>query len=121
MKQLEFENEVQKLDLYYEKLLRITGDPETEPDQVIELSDQASMTITNLAKLLQNQRQADIRPRLEQLYQKLLQVMRLVENEKNKAYQALIDLKTGKRAVKSYGPPPVGMGYTEGKFLDQKK
>ena len=121
MEQFEFETEIQKLDLCYEKLLQITGEPQTSPDQVIELSDQAGAIIANLATLLQDQSQTNIRLRLEPVFQKLLQIIQLVEKEKNKAYQSLMELKTGKRAVKSYAPPPVGMGYTEGKFLDQKK
>lgn len=121
MDQVELENEIQKLGLCYEKLLQIIGDPQTEPDQIIELCDQAGAKIANLVRLLHDQNQTDIRTRLEPIFQKLLQIIPLVETEKNKAYQSLIELKTGKRAVKSYAPPPVGMGYTEGKFLDQKK
>ncbi|HEY8464805.1 MAG TPA: hypothetical protein VIM29_12510 [Bacillota bacterium] len=116
-----WETELKKLDCLYEQLLKVAADPQADPEQVVALSTEADAVISGWIAKLPSRPGRDARPQLEQLQQKLFRIRRLVETERNKAFQSLKNLKAGKRAVQSYRPPTVGLGYTEGKFLDTKK
>lgn len=58
---------------------------------------------------------------LESLRKKARRLEELFKKEMAGIEEAISNLKTGRRAINAYHPPRVGMGYTEGKFVDRKE
>jgi hypothetical protein len=117
---LTFDAAFQRLDFCYEQLLLVIAAAHSEPEQILKLVDEAAALIAGLTDY-QGEMEARHWSQLEKLFCKLQQVIEVTAEEKNKICRAMSNLKTGKQAIQSYRPPAVGMGYTEGKFLDQKK
>jgi hypothetical protein len=112
---------LQRLDFCYGQLLSVISDTQSEPEQILKLVDETTALIAGLVAELEKAGELAPRMQLEKVSHKLQQVIAVAINGKNQVYQAIMELKTGKQVINSYRPPAVGMGYTEGKFLDQKK
>jgi chromosome segregation ATPase len=113
--------EFQKLDLCYRKLLQAITDVQSDPEKITKLADEAAKLIVELAGTLPNLSETEQKSQLEWLFHQLQQVIAVTEGAMSKLHQALRELNTGKQAIRSYRSPAVGIGYTEGTFLDQKK
>jgi hypothetical protein len=116
-----FSSEVRKLGLCYRKMLQSITDGESDPEKITELADEAVRLIEELTGTLPNLSASARKSQLEWLYHQLQQVIAVTEGAKMKLFHALRELNTGKQAIRSYRSPAVGIGYTEGTFLDQKK
>jgi hypothetical protein len=110
-----------ELERCYGQLLQALNAPDSGPEQVMGLVDEATALIAGLPPLPEAADQIGYRLRLVKLADQLQQVITATEVEKSKLYQAIRELKTGKQAIRSYCPPAVGMGFSEGKFVDRKK
>jgi prophage DNA circulation protein len=118
---LKCDTALQRLDFCYEQLLSVISDTQSKPEQILELVNETTALIAGLTAELEKTGEVVPRVQLEKVFHKLQQVIAVTVNGKNQVYRAMMELKTGKQAINSYRPPAVGMGYTEGKFLDQKK
>jgi hypothetical protein len=112
---------LQRLDYCYDQLLQVLTDARPEPEQILELAEETVALLARLTDYPVEKGEIEPRLQLENLFHKLQQVIKVTVDEKDKIYQSMLKLKTSKRVFQSYRPPAVGMGYTEGKFLDQKK
>ena len=48
-------------------------------------------------------------------------IIRLLHEEMGAIAEQYAQIKTGEQAINAYNPQPVGLGYSEGKFVDRKK
>jgi hypothetical protein len=110
-----------ELEQCYGRLSQVMGNPAAEPGQIIELVAEAAALFARLPEQMQAAEHSEQRRQLAKLADQLQQTITVTMTEKNKLHQAILELKIGKQAISSYRPPAVGLGYSEGKFLDQKK
>ena len=48
-------------------------------------------------------------------------IVQLLQEEMGAIAEQYAQIKTGRQAINAYYPQPVGLGYSEGKFVDRKK
>jgi hypothetical protein len=119
---LSFDAALQKLDCCYEQMLPVIGNADVDPDKIEALVDETNTLFLKIAAEMEKEAiGSEQRIQLTKLADRLQLVITAVQMAKKQIYQSMVDLKTAKQAINSYRPPAVGMGYTEGKFLDQKK
>jgi hypothetical protein len=104
---------------YYRELETVIGDPDSDSETIILLIDRCEKLVGRLKML--HPAENDCKTKIEEACQRLNQLMPRIRQEKEKALHQLSTLKTGRAAMSAYQRPRLGMGFTEGKFLDNKK
>jgi|GEM_PF-522568 len=117
---------LRSLEERYDRLAGIVQDENADPQLITDLSAEAD-AIVEFLKGRENSTEMDKasarseQELLQRLREKSQAVEELFGKELGRIKESLGGLKRGKKAVSAYGPPAVGMGYSEGKFVDRKK
>jgi hypothetical protein len=104
---------------YYRELETVIGDPDSDPEAIILLIDRCEELVGHLKTLPPAEN--DCKTKILEARQRLNQLIPRIRQEKEKALHQLSTLKTGRSAMNAYQRPRLGMGFTEGKFFDNKK
>lgn len=111
---------LERLSLCYSQLTEAVQSETVSPEQIIALSDKAESIIAEIKK--DSAYRATVKPEEAlELKRQADGLIGLIKDEMNKLASQISKLKSGSRAVKGYQSAPVGMGYSEGKFMDIKK
>lgn len=112
------------LEACYDRLAAIVLDENADPQLITDLTAEASRLIDLINRdkpYVSAEHKAEELQLLERLKIKAEEVENLFHQEMGRIKQNLGGLKRGKKAVNAYKPPAVGMGYSEGKFVDRKE
>ena len=112
------------LEACYDRLAAIVRDENADPQLITDLTAEAGRLIDLLNRdksLVPAAQKVEELQLLERLKSKVEEVESLCHKEMGRIKQNLGGLKRGKKAVNAYKPPAVGMGYSEGKFVDRKE
>lgn len=115
---------LRKLEACYDRLVSIVQDDHADPQLITDLtaeSDQLIDLINQDKQPVTAAHQGEERQLLESLKAKSEELETLFHKEMGRIKADLGGLKQGKKAVNAYKPPAVGMGYSEGKFVDKKE
>ena len=106
----------------YQQLETLLADPEADPEAIEAAVQNTESCSAKLMVLVEHQGLDGLRRGdLEELLGNVQAIIVSLNEESGKLRQVLLNLQSGKRAVKAYHSPRQGMGFTEGKFLDRKK
>lgn len=115
-------NEWELLLNYYQELEALLEDENSDPEMITSLIEKSDQLIEKLKSMPQISNEmvltVELLAEISGQSQKLISLM---NREKDKAMNQISILKSGKTAFNAYQKPRVGMGYTEGKFLDNRK
>lgn len=115
---------LRNLETCYDRLAAIVRDENADPQLITDLTAEAGRLIDLLNRdksLVPAAQKVEELQLLERLKSKVEEVESLFHKEMDRIKQNLGGLKRGKKAVNAYKPPAVGMGYSEGKFVDRKE
>lgn len=111
----------QKLDMCYERLSRIIhSDDQGNAETIYQVTLEAEQLVAGLTASHQEGRGLK-RAELLKLNQKVIALIEIINQKLSSFRDQLIKVKRGQNAVKGYGPIKIGMGFTEGKFVDSKR
>jgi len=102
--------------------------PKTEPQDLAELTARAKAILVELDSLLASaagsfstDQVAEVEQSLTTLKQSAEAACTYLQNALKDTGEELARLKRGQKAHRAYQQPVVGMGFTEGSFVDSKK
>lgn len=106
----------------YQQLELALKDDDSDPEMIVSLIEQ-SETLFNQLKLKVETGEITLvdKEELTRSHQQSRQLIALINKEKGNILSQINALKSGKTALNAYQKPRLGMGYTEGKFLDNKQ
>ena len=113
---------IQEMKSVYEQILE-TSDGE----EIINLLDVVISIQTELTPVLSHYLSSSLESKqrlqsaLSSAFQSAKDAQEYLEHEKVTAIDGLRQIKTGNKARQAYLPPAIGMGYTEGNFIDSRK
>jgi hypothetical protein len=108
----------------YQRLETAVRDEDSDPELIGQLVDQSQRIIVRLMeweKSPEYLREVASGQALADAQQQLERLITLIQREMAKVSQRMTVLKTGRSAMNAYQRPRLGMGFTEGKFFDNKK
>ncbi len=111
------------LEQCYNRLKDAIADEQADPQEIAFLVDDAERIVQLLSKLWQSSphRTEDELGLMEKAKVKAEEIVRLLQQEMERITESFKSLSSGRQALNAYNSPRVGMGYTEGKFVDRKK
>lgn len=110
------------LNAAYQRLETLLEDPGVDLENLEAAVETTETCFARLTALVEHQGLDGLRRGdLEELFGKVQEIIVGLNEENGKLRQVMLNLQSGKRAMKAYHSPRQGMGYTEGKFLDRKK
>ncbi|HHT49614.1 MAG TPA: hypothetical protein GXZ98_10030 [Firmicutes bacterium] len=107
----------------YERLMEAIKDETVDPKEISSFVEEAEHIVVLLTNILQKS-PIDEEAQLELIKAvkaKADAIIQVLHEEMETIAASYEQLKTGKRALNAYQPQPVGLGYSEGKFVDRKK
>jgi hypothetical protein len=110
----------------WEELFRCYRELETELCKQNFDRESVAFLIDRLDKLfdclkISNPAEIDFQPKLGEACQRLNELIPRLRQEKENVLRQITAIKTGRAVMSAYQKPRLGMGYTEGKFLDNRK
>lgn len=106
----------------YQQLEQVLEEPDAETAAIEAAVEHTESCSAKLMVLVEHQGLDGLRRGdLEELLGNVQAIIVSLNEESGKLRQVMLNLQSGKRAVKAYHSPRQGMGFTEGKFLDRKK
>ncbi|HOP74674.1 MAG TPA: hypothetical protein PLC07_06410 [Bacillota bacterium] len=113
-------NYLERLRTCYVQLAEAVQSETASPEYIVALSETADKIIDEIKK--DSAFRAAVRPEeVLELKEQAEALIRLIKTEMEKRASHISNLQSGRRAVKGYHSLPVGMGISEGKFMDIKK
>ncbi len=111
------------LEECYDQLAEVIRDNNADPRRITELVDESEQIIQLLASKIESsgievQEEVEI---LQAVKIKADAIVNLLREEMASIRELFINFQTGRQALNAYDLPQVGLGYTEGKFVDRKK
>lgn len=111
------------LEECYNQLVEAIKDDQADPRKIASLVDDAERIVELLTSIWQS---SPIKEQGELELMKTVKVkaddiVQLLQKEMGHISESFKTLNTGRQALNAYGMPRIGMGYTEGKFVDRKK
>ncbi len=113
---------INEIETCYEQLELMLANEKAEPEQIAELVFKSEQIFKQLTDEVKNLDLSEENlEKFQSLAVKLHQLMSKLTLEINKVNELILSLKKGKQVVTAYNTQPsVGMGFTEGKFIDRK-
>ena len=120
---INLKKEYHLLEECYDQLNEVIKDDNADPRRITELVDESERIVKSLASKIESsgikdQDEAEI---LQAIKIKADAIVNLLREEMASITELFLNLKTGRQALNAYDIPPIGLGYTEGKFVDRKK
>jgi hypothetical protein len=115
---------VGELQRVYREMEALVRDENFEPERMAALMDRSEELFGQLMEQAQSSVDppgAFFREKLVDASEQLNRLIALLRMEKEEVFQQINSLKNSRSALSAYQRPQIGMGYTEGKFLDNKK
>lgn len=115
---------LRKLEACYDRLVSIVQDDHADPQLITDLTTEADQLIDLInqdKQPVKTVHQGEERQLLASLKAKSGELETIFRKEMDRLKADLGGLKKGKKVVSAYKPPAVGMGYSEGKFVDRKE
>ena len=111
------------LDDCYERLGQVIQDDESDPKEISAFVDEAEQIVVLITSILQKEpiREATELELMQAVKAKADAIVQLLQTEMKTITKQVEQISTGRQAINAYNPPPVGFGYSEGKFVDRKK
>lgn len=111
------------LEECYDELVKTINDEEADPKRITDLVGEAEEIMGSLSHILEysefgEQTEIEI---LEAIKAKADALVNLLRGEMDNIIALSKKLTTGRQAIGAYDSPLIGLGYTEGKFVDRKK
>ncbi len=107
----------------YDRLLKAIKDDEADPKEISSFAEEAEQIVVLLSNLLQKsaiEQEAELEL-IRAVKAKADAIIQLLHEEMEAIAESYAQIKTGQQAINAYQPPTVGLGYSEGKFVDRKK
>ena len=107
----------------YERLLKAIKDEGADPKEISSFVDEAEQIVVLLSTILQKkpiEEEAEFEL-MKAVKAKADAIIQLLHEEMETIAENYAQIKTGKQAINAYQPQSVGLGYSEGKFVDRKK
>lgn len=111
------------LEECYDELVKTINDEEADPKRITDLVGEAEEIMGSLSHILESsefEEQTEIEI-LEAIKAKADALVNLLRGEMDNIIALSKKLTTGRQAIDAYDSPLIGLGYTEGKFVDRKK
>lgn len=112
------------LENCYNRLAEVVKDEQADPKAITSLVDEAEQIVVLLNSILQRtgmEEEADQETIMETIKEKADAIVQLLQDEMGTIAQQYAQIRTGRQAIDAYYPQPVGLGYSEGRFVDNKK
>ncbi|NLW55513.1 MAG: hypothetical protein GX050_02635 [Firmicutes bacterium] len=111
------------LEQCYNRLEDAIKDEQADPQEIAFLVDDAERIVQLLSRLLRSSplKEEDEFELVQKVKVKAEAIVQLLREEMEYIFESFKSLNTGRQAINAYEGPRVGMGYTEGKFVDRKK
>ncbi|NLC52922.1 MAG: hypothetical protein GX770_03025 [Firmicutes bacterium] len=119
---LELKDGLRLLENCYNRLAQIVKDEEADPQAITSLVDEAEQIVVLLNAILQRASvEGEKEQNIQAVKEKADAIVQLLQEEMGTIAEQYAQIKTGRQAIDAYYPQPVGLGYSEGKFIDRKK
>ena len=107
----------------YERLTKAIKDEEADPKEISSFVDEAEQIVVLIASILQKSpvKDEDEMEVMKAAKAKADAIVQLLQAEMGTIAEHYAQIKTGRQAINAYHPQPLGLGYSEGKFVDRKK
>ncbi|NLM36670.1 MAG: hypothetical protein GX202_00905 [Firmicutes bacterium] len=110
------------LENCYNRLTQVVKDEHADPKVITSLVDEAEQIVVLLNSILQRTAlEGEDEETLKTVKEKADAIVQLLHQEMETIAEQYAQLKTGRQAMDAYYSPPVGLGYSEGKFVDRKE
>lgn len=111
------------LEKCYDELVKVIKAEEADPQRITDLVREAeeimgSLSYTLKSSGIEDQVETEI---LEAIKTKADAIVNLLREEMDTIIALSKKITTGRQAMNAYDLPMIGLGYTEGKFIDRKK
>ncbi|MBA2132295.1 hypothetical protein [Capillibacterium thermochitinicola] len=119
---LELMDGLRLLENCYDRLAQVVKDEQADPKVITSLVDEAEQIVVLLNSILQRTPlEGEKEETLKTVKEKADAIVQLLQQEMGTIAEKYAQIKTGRQAVDAYYPQPVGLGYSEGKFVDRKE
>lgn len=111
------------LEECYDELVKVINAEEADPQRITDLVGEAEEIVGSLSYVLESsefEEQSEIES-LEAIKTKADAIVNLLREEMDNIVALSKKITTGRQAINAYDLPMIGLGYTEGKFVDRKK
>lgn len=119
---LELMDGLRLLENCYDRLAQVVKDEQADPKAIASLVEEAEQIVVLLNTILQRTPlEAEDVHTVQAVKEKADAIVQLLHEEMEVVAAHYAQIKTGRQAIDAYNPPLVGLGYSEGKFVDSKK
>ncbi len=119
---LELKDGLRLLENCYNRLAQAVKDEQADPKVITSLVDEAEQIVVLLNSILQRTLLEEEKEQtIQTVKEKADAIVQLLQEEMGAIAEQYAQIKTGRQAINAYYPQPVGLGYSEGKFVDRKK
>ncbi|HBG17375.1 MAG TPA: hypothetical protein DDW93_11375 [Firmicutes bacterium] len=111
------------LEECYDQLVKVIKGDSGDPQKITVLVAEAEQIVDSLSFVIQssgleNQDEVEM---MKAIKIKADAIVNLLREEMDAIAELFKNITTGRQALNAYDIPPIGLGYTEGKFVDRKK
>ncbi len=119
---LELKDGLRLLENCYNRLAQAVKDEQADPKEITSLVEEAEQIVVLLDAILQRTSLEEEKEQtIQTVKEKADAIIRLLNEEMGAIAEQYAQIKTGRQAIDAYYPQPVGLGYSEGKFVDRKE
>lgn len=119
---LELKDGLRLLENCYNRLAQAVKDDQADPKEITSLVEEAEQIVVLLDAILQRTPLEEEKEQtIQTVKEKADAIIRLLNEEMGAIAEQYAQIKTGRQAIDAYYPQPVGLGYSEGKFVDRKE
>jgi phosphoglycolate phosphatase-like HAD superfamily hydrolase len=119
---LELKDGLRLLENCYNRLAQAVKDDQADPKEITSLVEEAEQIVVLLDAILQRTPLEEEKEQtIQTVKEKADAIIQLLNEEMGAIAEQYAQIKTGRQAIDAYYPQPVGLGYSEGKFVDRKE
>lgn len=119
---LELKDGLRLLENCYNRLAQAVKDEQADPKEITSLVEEAEQIVVLLDAILQRTPLEEEKEQtIQTVKEKADAIIQLLNEEMGAIAEQYAQIKTGRQAIDAYYPQPVGLGYSEGKFVDRKE
>ncbi|HHT05444.1 MAG TPA: hypothetical protein GXZ97_04165 [Hydrogenispora sp.] len=119
---LELKDGLRLLENCYNRLAQAVKDEQADPKEITSLVEEAEQIVVLLDAILQRTSLEEEKEQtIQTVKEKADAIIQLLNEEMGAIAEQYAQIKTGRQAIDAYYPQPVGLGYSEGKFVDRKE
>lgn len=119
---LELKDGLRLLENCYNRLAQAVKDDQADPKEITSLVEEAEQIVVLLDAILQRTSLEEEKEQtIQTVKEKADAIIQLLNEEMGAIAEQYAQIKTGRQAIDAYYPQPVGLGYSEGKFVDRKE